>query len=96
MSGEFHKANVAYLNVTKGANYINNPKCVKDSLHKVYWVSLGYSLEILDISDLIGFVIAAIVLTILVIIGVIIIFIKKAQYETDDDLPPEPNMAKDP
>jgi len=97
MSMEFHKAYVSYLNVTRGAYFVNNSQCIKDTVHHNYWAALTYSLEVMEITELYINLAISIVCTVTAIIIVVIIFIKKAKYETDDDLPPEPtNLKKEP
>ena len=51
MGEAYHRAYLAYMEITKGGTLINNEECVKGTINKLYWTSKAIIDEIDDVKD---------------------------------------------
>ena len=51
MPVEYFKAYIAYMNMTKGYSFQDNPECVKKMINKVYWKGIEILNDVEDVGE---------------------------------------------
>eukprot|EP00826_Nyctotherus_ovalis_P038651 TRINITY_DN3633_c0_g2_i14.p1 TRINITY_DN3633_c0_g2~~TRINITY_DN3633_c0_g2_i14.p1 ORF type:complete len:112 (-),score=31.75 TRINITY_DN3633_c0_g2_i14:89-424(-) len=86
MGNDYHRAYVAYMEITRGGAFINNEGCVKDTINRAYWKSRAFLDKPEPKDNTVKFIIleAAIAVILLAAVVIFIIYVVRRKSETAD------------